>query len=383
MWQRLQRLRNDQAGMSLVFVGVGLTAFVSATILAVDVGMVMTARSQAQNAADAGALAGAISLVYDDFQDRTASGPAVQSAVLAAQGNTVMGQVVSVTPADVTFPLSPSGQSTQVRVWVYRTNGRSNGVTNLVAAYFGMPTTDVSATATAEVSPANAMTCVKPFTIPDKWIELQTPPWDPSDTFDMVDHQGNPLASPDVYIPTSPTQVGTGYDPFADRGTQLVIKAGTGGNIEPGFYFPLALPGSGGGSDYGTNISACNSTILHSGDAMTPEPGNMTGPTAAGIAELIALDPGAYWDAGENRLVSSMHPSPRVAVIPLFDPAFYDTGKQEGRTADLRAANFLGFFIEEMQGNNVVGRITPVGGIVDGSGPVPLGAFPRSTRLVQ
>ena len=22
------------------------------------------------------------------------------------------------------------------------------------------------------------MTCVKPFTIPDKWIEKQTPPWD-------------------------------------------------------------------------------------------------------------------------------------------------------------------------------------------------------------
>jgi hypothetical protein len=46
------------------------------------------------------------------------------------------------------------------------------------------------ATATAEVSPANAMTCVKPFTIPDKWIENQTPPWDGDDTYDAFNNQG-------------------------------------------------------------------------------------------------------------------------------------------------------------------------------------------------
>jgi Flp pilus assembly protein TadG len=37
----------------------GFMAFFAASTLAIDVGMFMTARSQAQNAADAGALAGA------------------------------------------------------------------------------------------------------------------------------------------------------------------------------------------------------------------------------------------------------------------------------------------------------------------------------------
>ena len=45
-----------------MFIGFGMMAFISASMLAIDVGMLMTARSQAQNSADAGALAGAMAL---------------------------------------------------------------------------------------------------------------------------------------------------------------------------------------------------------------------------------------------------------------------------------------------------------------------------------
>ena len=69
--------------MSLVFVGVGFMAFLAATTLAIDVGMFMTARSQAQNSADAGALPGAVALYFDDYDNRAPSGPAVQSALAA------------------------------------------------------------------------------------------------------------------------------------------------------------------------------------------------------------------------------------------------------------------------------------------------------------
>ncbi len=75
-----RRLRHNEQGMSLVFVGLGFMAFLAATTLAIDVGMFMTARSQAQNSADAGALAGATALVKDNYDDRTADGPAVQNA---------------------------------------------------------------------------------------------------------------------------------------------------------------------------------------------------------------------------------------------------------------------------------------------------------------
>ena len=163
---RRRSVYRDQRGMALVFVGMGLLAFMSASMLAIDVGMFMVARTQAQTAADAGALAGAVALVFDDFDDRSASGPAVQNAVVAAQSNQVMRQAVSVTPADVTFPTQE-----RVRVDVYRTSGRANPVSTLIAPIFGIPTVDIRATATADAVPANAATCVKPWAVPDKWLE--------------------------------------------------------------------------------------------------------------------------------------------------------------------------------------------------------------------
>ena len=111
MNNRLRRLVRNDSGMSYVFIGMGMTAFLSASMLAIDVGMLMTARNQAQNAADAGALAGATALLYDNWNDRSPSGPAVTSAIAAATNNKVMAGVVSVNAADVEFPLDPAGRA--------------------------------------------------------------------------------------------------------------------------------------------------------------------------------------------------------------------------------------------------------------------------------
>src|SRR5205823_6505609 len=134
----LQRLRHDERGMSFIFVGVGFFAFLACTTLAIDVGMFMTSRSQAQNAADAGALAGATALTFNSFTDRSASGPAVQSAINTALANRVAASTVSVTPPDVTFPNDPSGNPTRVAVHVYRTADRSNPIPTLMGSLFGV-----------------------------------------------------------------------------------------------------------------------------------------------------------------------------------------------------------------------------------------------------
>ena len=149
MREHMHHLRRDERGMSLVFVSVAFMALLSATTLAIDVGMFMNSRSQAQNAADAGALAGATALVFNSFTDRTSTGPAVMSAINTAKANTVAGATVSVTPADVTFPNDPSGQPTRVQVQVFRTADRSNPLSTLMGGFFGVATADVTATATA------------------------------------------------------------------------------------------------------------------------------------------------------------------------------------------------------------------------------------------
>jgi Flp pilus assembly protein TadG len=370
--------------MSLVFVGMSLMALLSASMLAIDVGMLMTARNQAQNSADAGALAGATALVYDDYDDRTDTGPSKTNAMNASTANNVMGVNVSVLASDVEFLNGPTGEPNRVRVTVRRSASRGNPVSTLIASFFGMETADIGAVATAEASPANAMTCVKPFTIPDRWIERQTPPWDPSDTFDMYDGKGNPLANPDVYIPaTSPAY--TGYNAARDKGMLITLKSDNDSKINPSIYYPWAIPGNTGASDYERDISGCNQTLMAFGAVLTPEPGNMVGPTKQGMDDLIAKDPGAYWDEAANRVVSDKHPSPRVVAIPLFDPDFYESGKHGGRNASFKAVNYLGFFIEEMRGNEVLGRITPIGGLRRGAGfgPAPEGAFPMVIRLVQ
>src|SRR5205823_1125366 len=115
------------------------------------------------------------------------------------------------------------------------------------------------------------------------------------------------------------------------------------------------------------------------------EPGNMVGPTKQGLDALVAKDPGAYWDTTCKCVKGSLFPkSPRVAVIPLYDPFQYETGKHNGSNTSLFMANFLGFFIEDAQANGqVTGRITPIGGLVTGVGGPATGAFPMAIRIIQ
>jgi putative Flp pilus-assembly TadE/G-like protein len=386
---RFSHLYRDERGISLVYVGAGFMAFMTASTLAIDVGMLMTARNQAQNAADAGALAGAISLAFNSYTNRSSTGPAVQAAINAAAANPVIGASVSVNASDVTFPLDPSGLDDRVQVNVFRTAERSNPVPALMGTLFGLNNVDVSTTATAEAAPADAATCVMPFTIPDKWIEKQdSGGWSPTSTFDMYDKKGNLLSNYDVYRAPGDPAGATGYNPIADRGLEMTLKQSNATKIAPSMYNPYDLPGSSGGDDYRNNIANCNTHIAKIGDNMPPENGDMVGPTKQGVQDLIAKDPNAQWDTTCNCVMRNGNPvatSPRIAVVPLYNPIAYAQGQQSGKGATLTMINFLGFFIEGIDGGgNVLGRITPISGLVSGGGgPTPTGAFPVAIRLVK
>jgi hypothetical protein len=402
---RLQRLKKDEAGMSYVFIGLGLMALLSATMLAIDVGMLMTARSQAQNSADSAALAGAISLAFDSWDDRTPSGPAVTNAIKYGKQNLVQPNPatgesgeVSITPADIAFPIDPvTGEANRVQATVWRANGHAGTkpVPTLVAKYFNLSTVDIGATATAEASPANAMTCVKPFTIPDKWREVQTPDWDTGDSFSRYYEtgvkKGQLIPTPDVYVPAydangKPNPDYTGYNTEANRGIRMTLHASNGANIAPSMYYSLAMTGDTGGDDYEWNIANCNKTIYHWNDALVQEPGAKEGPTISGIEELIAKDPGAYWDDATKTVKGSAYgdrQSPRIFPIPLFDPDYYQAGQTNGRVASLRTANWIGYFVEYVGGTTIYGRIIPIAGIRDKYGVSGSPAFPRAIRLVK
>ncbi len=145
------------------------------------------------------------------------------------------------------------------------------------------------------------------------------------------------------------------------------------------------MPGDTGGNFYRDNIANCNQDLMKWGDAIIQEPGDKSGPTIQGIQALIDKDPGAHWDTDCKCVKGSAFAnSPRVFPIPLYDPAYYAAGKANGRVADFKIANFLGFFAEAPVGNSIPGRVTQIVGVVDkDAGPAPIGSFPMAIRLVQ
>jgi hypothetical protein len=111
------------------------------------------------------------------------------------------------------------------------------------------------------------MTCVKPFTIPDRWQEVQTPNWDANDSFDMVDKKGKPLANPDIYVGPEDASNYTGYNAERDKGLLIVLKADNGSKIAPSFYYPWDMEGENqGAADYRWNIANCNVQVMGFGD---------------------------------------------------------------------------------------------------------------------
>src|SRR4030095_9622851 len=136
-----------------------------------------------------------------------------------------------------------------------------------------------------------------------------TPPWDPSDTFQMYDKKGNllPPDQKDIYIGARNCKVGckdntayTGYTTARDAGTKLTLRAGTGDNINPSFYYSWKMPDDVGGDFYRENIAHCNQSRMVYDPAhptiMIQEPGAKAGPTLQGIQDLIDQDPGARWE---------------------------------------------------------------------------------------
>jgi hypothetical protein len=371
--------------MSLVFVALGFMGFFAATMLAIDVGMLMTARSQAQNSADAGALAGAVAMAFEDFDDHNSTGPAVTGAIRQATANQVMYTDVSVKPEDVEFLQDARGIYSQVRVTVHRNAERGNPVNTVIASLFGINTANINAVATAQVSPADRPARCFPFMIPDKWRELTAPPFNSVDsTFDLFNKKV-PLPNPDQYVDATHLDGYTGYDQNIDTGTVIVLKRGSGTNVSPSQYNPFRIPGNGEGADrYREAILNGPCGNMKFGDRIEPETGDMVGPTKQGVDDLITKYPDARWDTScQCARGNPEHIQMREGVIPLYDPDFYERGKQTGNPADFRAAGFLGVFLEGMDGNDVRARVVPVAGTRSEDGPWPEHSFLKAIQLIK
>jgi hypothetical protein len=343
----------------LVHVAFALLALMAFSAFSIDYGVFWASRRQAQNAADAGALAGAIALqqgLTDTEAETTGAG--------IGSVNAVWGQNPSAEGLIVTEPASWCEPPQKcIRVNVYRDGAHSNPLPMFFGALFGMVNQNMRATATATVGSGNASDCLKPFAVPDRWIDS-----DGSNTF----------TAGDTYTP--PTQSSfTGYS-LDDVGTVIHLKDDPGDDGVPklnnGWYRLLCLnEGDCGKNGVQQSIAACYSATFGVNDELPEATGEKEG-TRQGLLDLYELDSAAYFDnsVGVKKVVNScansgscqefeisgngyvpedapyLLNSPRVIALPVFDPKIqalggYDSQGNYHEPGSLVLVNIFGFFL--------------------------------------
>ncbi len=399
--KRNRRSVGSERGAMLAQAVIALLALIGITTFVVDYGVLWVGRNAAQNSADAGALAGATAMAFDNYTDRTVTGPAVQNALRIAKDNLVADQRPAVDPTtDITFPTCPDGSDGCIKVTVYRNQSHSNPLPTIFGNIVGLTKQGVLATATAEVMAGNASNCIKPWVVVDQWQENLAPVGFYNKYYNCGSGVCTYTGPVDKYVAPSPTDPGTGYNLTNNFGNTFVLKAGSpSSTVQPGFYYPvdLPLPPSGnyvtGGNQYRTNIASCTNYPVKIGDTLPPETGNMVGPTSQGITDLYDLDPSAYWNGTDvvNSCAPGCNPatglSPRVIAIALVNPdtLAYSQVASGGKNLTLTITNIMGFFINAPpdKSGNVTGILMSYPGLTIGTPTIGPGAFLMHPVLVR
>ena len=208
------RVRSEE-GAILIQVGAALLIFTMLSAFVVDYGVQLIGRNQAQTAADAAALAGATSLAYDSYSDRTETGPAQATAREVVAQNLVWNDqaAIDVDANVVCADTYANGSSASpilacVQVTASRDDAHANALPTYFARLMGFNSTGVAATAVAEAKVANSTDCLRPLASPDRWTDRcpSASAWTSSSTFDRWDPMNPPMLLPRRRRPATSTR---------------------------------------------------------------------------------------------------------------------------------------------------------------------------------
>lgn len=358
-----------QKGYVIVTVALTLALLSGFAALALDWGLLLSARTAAQAAADSAALAGAFTFVVQPLapQPQTAR----ELALSAATSNNITSAPIET--SDVSVDVDPGNR--RVTVSIRRSEG------TFFARVLGWDRVDIEVQASAEASlTATGSTCAKPWFIPNA--------------------AASTLGSCDACAAGEVLISGGSVTAFAQSqlGAPFIIKPANPRNaLAPGQFYAIAMPGSIGGADYRDNISTCSPVVVRCNETYSVEPGNMIGPTAQGVKELIGPDADTYIDLGRYQRSDGTlsDTSPQLISTPIWNECgmagFCPAGElpADGRNTTIAVVGFAMLFLEDVQGNDVIARLTgisacgPGGG--GGAGPAPRETGPYSVpvRLVR
>ncbi len=387
--------RERERGMTLILVALCIFVFIGIAALAVDVGVLYTARTSAQHAADAGALAGAYVFVNPP-PGGISSGYIQGVAANVANQNYVLGTPAGITTGNVIVDMG----NRRVTVTVPRTG--SNAIPLFFARIFGLTTSDVAATATAEasLSPTGGR-CIKPIFIPNTALSPETTAatackdTPPQIMLDPTTHNASAWLNTLPPCPAPPTQPSSPCNP----GSPISLKPNSPpGALDPSQYYTLDL-GSGANTyqcvwSYCMSNPACGAdqSLLQCGSSYPVKTGNMVGPTQQGVDGLICgpsgncnTNPqdqwqgiGDYYNPSTGMISTD---SRSLTIAPVWDdcsnPIMPGTNGQVAQVV-----GFVEIFVDGTSGSNVVGHVVSVLGCGP-SGSTGTGPFATPVRLVQ
>ncbi len=367
-----------QNGYVIVSVALTLALLCGFAALAVDLGLFLSARTSAQRAADAAALAGAFTFIVQPTAPQPET--AQQHAISTALSNNILDDSINL--SDVSVVVDVPNRLVTVDI--------SHTRQTFFARVIGRDQVDIGVRANAEASlNATGSGCSKPWFVPNTILS----PLDPCDACSAVPQQV--LIDGSGNVTDYATQQILLADPFIIKPSNPI------NSLAPGQFYAIRMGDSTGGDDYRTNIQICAPERIYCQDLFGVEPGNMIGPTIQGVTGLIGPNPDTFIEMGkyqdsEGNISDTSH---QLLVVPVWDTCavvgFCPDNElpDSGANLQIEVIGFAMIFIEGLQGNNVMARLIWVsscsssggGGGGVGSGPAPpeTGPFGIPLRLVR
>ncbi|MEK6321628.1 MAG: pilus assembly protein TadG-related protein [Acidobacteriota bacterium] len=395
------RSQENQEGYVIVTVGVLIVVLLGFVALGIDVGVLSSARTSAQRAADAAALGAAFVYVTRPDLDETTT-PKLSEVVTdyakkVAASNKILEVAVNVSEVTATPEVADR------RVTVTLTHSQPTFFASILGEY----SANITVTAVAEAAfNATGDRCTKPWFVPNTVLDngsgqgalcnacSATPP------HVLIETSG---ADPEVSQYAQDWM--TAQDALPSNNNppprQFTIKPQNPSQaISPGQFFAIRLGDGNGASWYEQNIRTCPDQAVFCQTSYPSEPGAMVGPTKQGVNALVNYnrdancnncDRDTYVAVGKYQRPASQgggifSSSRSLAIAPVIDvcvfcPDNFPSGTESGQ---FTVIGFALVFIEGIQGNEVKARLIDVLDCAGGNPPQEAsGAYSVPVRLVR
>ena len=347
MGSRKSALREER-GVTLVLMALMLFLAMGMSALAIDYGMIKSAKAEGQRAMDAAALAGASAFLISD-PDADIRAIAEARAREFAKKHDV--HRTAITDPEVTVVVDTSKN-------MVTASYISPGIPLWFASIFGTKTMAIRALAAAHAEETGFSSCLKPVGIPDMWDNSKTMSKEDAKPYGNNDKMWDSKDGTWNAGTVEPWKFDPGIDSYqpASTGYGTSVRDGLGGLTKDyGRQLPLTTFDPADNTVASMYYSWGNTTNDNQADLIAARirdndcqlatvnttyaaaNGAKLGQIANAWDDVIARDKDAYWDSNTETVhPSTTYPnwldnSPRVIVVGLYDPTKHGLKSQDNQ----------------------------------------------------